>query len=173
MKTHCLRFVAGNNLRLGGWADLYLEHFSKPPFRAPKTHEVNQRALTHLRTVFEKTKLTDLNADDIEFYLRRRRLSQRVVVKTKSGFVKKGLLKATTVHQELRVLRRMLNVAVHKKLLAANPCAGVEFPTRVEGLFRPHYLTWSEQTKIEFNASPIFAMWSESSPKRDSGSIKS
>ena len=62
------------------------------------------------------------------------------------------LLKATTVHQELRVLRRMLNVAVRKKFLFANPCAGVEFPARVDGLFRPHYVTWSEQQKIELHA---------------------
>ena len=61
----------------------------------------------------------------------------------------KGTLKATTVHQEFRVLRRMLNVAVRKKFLHANPCAGVEFPTRVAGLFRPHYVSWSEQSKIE------------------------
>ena len=50
------------------------------------------------------------------------------------------------------MLRRMLNVAVRKKLLAANPCAGVEFPVEVKGLFRPHYVTWSEQQKIEFHA---------------------
>lgn len=43
----------------------------------------------------------------------------------------------------------MLNVAVRKKLLVANPCSGVEFPVRVKALFRPHYMTWSEQQKIE------------------------
>jgi hypothetical protein len=42
----------------------------------------------------------------------------------------------------------MLNVAVRKKFLFANPCAGVEFRARVEGLFRPHYVAWSEQQKI-------------------------
>jgi integrase len=47
------------------------------------------------------------------------------------------------------VLRRMLNIAVRKKLLAANPCAGVEFPVAVKGLFRPHYVPWSEQERIE------------------------
>ena len=57
-----------------------------------------------------------------------------------------------TVHQELRVLRRMMNVAVRKKLLPANPCAGVEFPVKVKGLFRPHYMAWSEQQRIEFQA---------------------
>ena len=47
------------------------------------------------------------------------------------------------------MLRRMLNVVVRKKLLVANPCSGVEFPVRVKGLFRPHYMAWSEQEKIE------------------------
>src|SRR5580700_4587955 len=141
----------GHDLAFGEWADFYLENFSKPPFRAPKTHGVNQRALKHLRTMFEKAKLAELTADDIEMYLRGR-LKQRVVIKTRSGSVEKGVLKATTVHQELRVLRRMLNVAVRKKLLFANPCAGVEFPARVNGLFRPHYITWSEQQKIELHA---------------------
>jgi integrase len=128
-----------------------LENFSKPPFRAKKTHEVNERAMKHLSAVFEKGRLGDLSADDIEAYLRER-LKQRVQVRTGSGFIEKGHLKSTTVHQEFRVLRRMLNVAVRKKFLAANPCAGVEFPTRVDGLFRPHYMGWSEQQKIDFNA---------------------
>jgi integrase len=44
------------------------------------------------------------------------------------------------------------NVAVRKKLLPANPCAGVEFPVAVKGLFRPHYVTWSEQQRIEFQS---------------------
>jgi integrase len=75
------------------------------------------------------------------------------VVRTKDGFVEKQVLKATTVHQELRVLRRMLNLAIRKKFRFANPCAGLEFPARVDGLFRPHYVTWSEQQKIE-SAAP-------------------
>jgi integrase len=43
----------------------------------------------------------------------------------------------------------MLNVAVRKKLLATNPCSSAEFPVPVKGLFRPHYVTWSEQQRIE------------------------
>ena len=119
----------GQDIHFGEWSDLYLENFSKPPFRAPKTHEINQRALKHLRAVFENTKLAELTADDIEMYLRKR-LKQRVQVKARDGFVEKGVLKATTVHQELRVLRRMLNVAVRKKLLFANPCAGGRIPNQ-------------------------------------------
>jgi integrase len=138
----------GKSLTFGEWSDFYLENFSQPPFRAPKTHEANQRALKRLRSMFEKTKLANLTADDIEQYLRQR-LKKRVRVRTNNGELEKGILKATTVHQEFRVVRRMLNVAVRKKFLYANPCAGVEFPARVSGLFRPHYVGWSEQQKIE------------------------
>jgi integrase len=50
----------------------------------------------------------------------------------------------------------MLNVVVRKKLLPANPCAGVEFPVAVKGLFGPHYVTWSEQRTIEAHAPEYF-----------------
>jgi integrase len=50
----------------------------------------------------------------------------------------------------------MLNVAVRKKLLAFNPTAGVEFPVKLRGLFRPHYVTWSEQRLIESHAPRYF-----------------
>ena len=49
-------------------------------------------------------------------------------------------------------MRRIFSVAVKKKLVPANPCAAVEFPVMVKGLFRPHYMTWSEQAKIEKHA---------------------
>ena len=41
---------------------------------------------------------------------------------------------------------------LRKKLLPSNPCAGVEFPVAVKGLFRPHYMGWAEQQQIEFQA---------------------
>ena len=94
---------------------------------------------------------SDLTAEDIETYLRRR-LKAHVVVQTKKGPVENGVLKTSTVHEELRVLRRMLNVGVRKKLLAVNPCAGVECPAKLAGLFRSHYMSWSEQQNIEFHA---------------------
>jgi integrase len=74
--------------------------------------------------------------------------------RTRTGMVVKGLIKPSTVHQEFRVLRRMLNVAVRKRVLPANPCWGVEFPVKVKGLFRPHYVSWSEQQRIEAAAPP-------------------
>lgn len=141
----------GENLTFGEWADLFLENYSKPPVREPKTHAANLRAANHLKRAFAARRLVDVTADEIEHYLRDR-LRQRVPFKTRSGYIERGPLNPTTVHQELRVLRRMFNVAVRKKLLASNPCADVEFPVTMKGLFRPHYVSWSEQLQIEFHA---------------------
>ncbi len=141
----------GEALSLNQWADCFLENYSKPPLRAVKTHEMNLRAARHLKAAFGSSNLVDITADHIELYLRDR-LRQRVRTKTSLGIKEGGILKATTVHQELGVLRRMMNVAVRKKLLPANPCSGVEFPVAVKGLFRPHYVTWSEQQRIEASA---------------------
>jgi integrase len=141
----------GETLAYEQWADYFLENYSKPPMRAAKTHEANERCMKHLKAAFGTSRLVDLTADSIELYLRER-LRQRVSVKAKLGYKQLGAIKSTTIHQEFRVLRRMMNVAVRKKLLAANPCLGVEFPVAVKGLFRPHYVTWSEQERIESHA---------------------
>ena len=141
----------GEQLQFSDWADFFLENYSKPPIRAEKTHEANERGCLHLKQAFGKRAVGDITVDDIELYLRKR-LQTRVQVRTAGGVVEKDRLKPATVHQELRILRRMMNVAVRKKLLPANPCAGVEFPVKVKGLFRPHYMAWSEQQRIEFQA---------------------
>jgi len=141
----------GEHTTVREWTELFLENYSKPPLRSRKTHEAHGRAVKHLTQAFGAQKLTDLSADLIEGYLRSR-LRARVRRKTRAGVIEKGVVKPSTVHQEFRVLRRMLNVAVRKKLLPSNPCWGVEFPVAVRGLFRPHYISWSEQKKIEAEA---------------------
>jgi integrase len=141
----------GESLAYGQWADSFLDNYSKPPMRAEGTHQANERCIKHLRAAFGATRLADVTSDSIEIYLRER-LRDRVAVKAKLGYKQLGIVKSTTVHQEFRVLRRMLNVAVRKKLLAVNPCSGVEFPFAVKGLFRPHHVSWSEQQKIESHA---------------------
>lgn len=133
------------------WTDFFLENYSNPPIRAAGTHRANQTALKNIRPMFGTLKLVDIDASMIEEYLRDR-LKQHRRVRRKAGLVELGMLKATTVHQEFRVLRRVFSVAVRKKLCPANPCAGVEFPVRLKGLFRPHYMPWSEQQKIEEHA---------------------
>jgi len=144
----------GENLTFGQWVDFFLENYSKPPVRELKTHEANLRAAKHLKLAFSTRRLIDVMADDIELFLRER-LRQRVKTKTKNGIHERGYVKASTVHQDLRVLRRVLNVAVRKKLLPSNPCSGVEFPVVVKRFFKPHYMTWSEQHLIERH-SPAF-----------------
>jgi integrase len=141
----------GEHLQFADWVDFFLENYCKPPLRAEKTHKANERAGRHLKEAFGDRSIREITADDIELYLRRR-LQARVQIKTGAGVVQKDRLKPATVHQELRVLRRMLNVAVRKRLLPANPCSGVEFPVKVKGLFRPHYMNWSEQQRIELQA---------------------
>ncbi|MHB8754215.1 MAG: tyrosine-type recombinase/integrase [Candidatus Acidiferrales bacterium] len=143
----------GESLSFGEWADFFLENYSNPPVRQPGTHAANIRCVQHLKKAFATRRLIDVGPDEIELYLRER-LRQRVRVRLGKGYREVGLLKATTVHQEMRVLRRMLNVAVRKRLLTSNPCAMVEFPVALKGMFRPHYVTWSEQQQIENNALP-------------------
>jgi integrase len=143
----------GERVSFGEWADSFLEIYSKPPLRQQGTHNANLRCIQHLKRAFATRRLIDVGPDEIELYLRER-LRQRVRIRTRSGHRELGFIKATTVHQELRVLRRMLNVAVRKRLLTSNPCGMVEFPVAIRGLFRPHYVTWSEQQRIENNSVP-------------------
>ena len=137
----------GENLTFGQCVDFFLENYSKPPVRELKTHEANLRAAKHLKLVFATRRLIDVMADDIELFLRER-LRQRVKTKTKNGIHERGYVKASTVHQDLRVLRRVLNVAVRKKLLPSNPCSGVEFPVVVKRFFKlalPQYFGRSRE----------------------------
>jgi integrase len=143
----------GEQLRFEEWVQFFLENYSKPPMRAAKTHAANERAAALLIAAFGDRKLADITPDDVEFYLRQR-LKDRARIHTLGGTVKGRVLKPSTVHQEFRVLRRILNLAVKKRRLGVNPCGGVEFPVRVDGLFRPHYVSWSEQLRIEQAAPP-------------------
>jgi len=141
----------GKQIVFDEWADHFLEHYSRPPIRTKATHVANQAALRTLRPAFGTMKLADINSPIIEEHLRRR-LGQRRLVHGKEGICELGIIKPTTVHQEFRVLRRIFAVGVKQRLVTINPCSAVEFTVRVKGLFRPHYMTWSEQTKIEAHA---------------------
>jgi integrase len=145
-------FLANKNLTFGEWADWYLEMRSKPPFRSQKTHLMNVNAIKLIRPTFGSTRLSDITPEAIESYLKYR-LKSGKRVRTGLGIQFRGKLKPMTVHQEFRVLRRMLNVAVKQKRLSSNPCGAVEFPVPVNHTIRkPHYMTSTEQQKIEFCA---------------------
>ena len=137
------------------WADWFLEKRSQPPFRSEKTHRRNLSALKFLRPRFGKKRLSEITVEDIEAYLMKR-LNTGKRVHTKLGLQLRGKLKPATVHQEFRILRRILNVAVKKRRLAVNPCSGVEFPVPLAGTTRkPHYLSASEQARLEACA-PVY-----------------
>jgi integrase len=141
--------LSGRNLTFGEWADWFLEKRSKPPMRSEKTHHQNTNAVKLLRPVFGSFFLSEITPEAIENYIKRR-LNEGRRIHTKLKLVFRGKLKPATVHQEYRVLRNMLNIAVRQKKLHVNPCSGVEFPVSLKHSTRkPHYMTASEQERIE------------------------
>jgi site-specific recombinase XerC len=116
---------------------------TSPAFKKPAACEM----LPHLL----ECRWLDISPDDVQSYLRKL-MRQRALIKTALGYREGRPLKPGTVHQELRVLRRILNVAVGKRLIPSNPCSGVDFPVAIRGLFRAHYVTWSEQQRMERHA---------------------
>ena len=144
--------LASKSLTFNEWADWFLDKRSKPPFRAEKTHLENLNALKFLRPAFGSLRLSEITPEAIEQYIEQRLCSGRRI-HTKLGMIHRGRLKPATVHQEFRILRRILNMAVKKKRLAANPCSAVEFPVPAGRQTRkPHYMTASEQERIEMCA---------------------
>jgi integrase len=144
--------LASKNLTFRQWAEWFLENRSRPPFRTQNTHLQNLNAVEMLRPSFGDVRLLEITPEAIEHYLRRR-LSEGRRCHTKLGLQHRGILKPSTVHQEFRVLRRILNVAVKLKRLTNNPCAAVEFPASVARTTRkPHYMPASEQERIEMLA---------------------
>ena len=89
------------------YVTLITGNYSKPPIRATATHVANQAALRTLRPVFGTMSHIEIDASRIEAHLRDR-LRQCRIVHPKEGVVELGILKATTVYQEFRVLRRVL-----------------------------------------------------------------
>jgi len=144
--------LTSKQLTFGQWADWFLERRSNPPFRSDGNHQQNLNATKFLRPVFGEVALADITAERIEDYLAERLRSGRRV-RTKRGLELRGTLKPATVHQEFRILSHMLTVAVKQKRLSDNPCRAVEFPVSVaKSTRKPHYMTASEQMKIEFAA---------------------
>jgi hypothetical protein len=70
---------------------------------AAKTHNANMRASKHLKRAFTSCKLADLNADEIESYLRKR-LRERVRFKTAADYIERQELKPARVHRMLEVV---------------------------------------------------------------------
>ncbi|MDR3718440.1 MAG: tyrosine-type recombinase/integrase [Bryobacteraceae bacterium] len=144
--------LQSKHLTFNEWADWFVERRSKPPFRSAGNHQQNLNALKFLRPVFGKIALSDISTEAIENYLADRLQSGRRI-RTKFGLELRGTIKPATAHQEFRILSHILNVAVKQKRLGVNPCLAVEFPVSVRKSTRkPHYMTATEQAKIELAA---------------------
>ncbi|MGH9452131.1 MAG: tyrosine-type recombinase/integrase [Terriglobia bacterium] len=144
--------LTSKNLTFDEWADWFLDRRSKPPYRSDKTHQQNMNAVKLLRPVFGTVRLLEITPEAVEEYIENR-LTEGRRIHTKFGLIRRGRIKPATAHQEFRVLRRMLNVAIRQKKLEVNPCTMVEFPVSVKNSTRkPHYMTSTEQERIELVA---------------------
>ncbi len=144
--------LQSKRLTFNEWADWFLDRRSKPPFRSAGNHQQDLNALKFLRPMFGEIALSDITSEAVENYLADRLQSGRRI-HTKFGLQLRGNIKPATAHQEFRIFSHILNVAVKQKRLAVNPCLAVEFPVSVRKSTRkPHYMTASEQARIEFAA---------------------
>ncbi len=144
--------LQSKQLTFNEWADWFLDRRSKPPFRSAGNHQQNLNALKFLRPIFGEIALSEITAEAVENYLADRLQSGRRI-HTKFGLQLRGNIKPATAHQEFRILSHILNVAVKQKRIGVNPCLAVEFPVSVRKSTRkPHYMTATEQAKIEFAA---------------------
>jgi integrase len=144
--------LSSKNLTFSEWADWFLERRSKPPYRSQSTHHQNTNAVSLLRPIFGAMPLSEITTEAIENYIINR-LTEGRRAHTKLGLLRRGKIKPATAHQEYRVLRNMLNLAVRHRKLHVNPCCAVEFPVSVKhSTRRPHYMSSSEQERIELVA---------------------
>ena len=144
--------LSGKNLTFDEWTEWFLERRSKPPYRSEKTHEQNTNAVKLLRPVFGALRLSDITPEAVEDYIQNR-LAEGRRIRTKFKVIRRGKIKPATVHQEFRVLRHTLNVAIRQRKLQINPCSIVEFPVSIKQSTRkPHYVSSSEQDRIELVA---------------------
>ena len=142
--------LGSKRLTFNEWADWFLEKRSKPPFRSEGNHQENVNALKSLQTGVRRDGIighhcrSDRELPDGASSVEAQNTNQ---TRTQIGRSYQTGNRASGV----RVLTHILNVAVKQKRLAANPCVAVEFPVSVRKSTRkPHYMTASEQQKIEF-----------------------
>ena len=145
----------GGGITFNEWADWFLENRSKltlperedspaEPLRA----EVPEAPVRREQTIGHHSGRYRSVSDD--------KIEHRQAGAYQVGAATSRQAQACTVHQEFRILSRILNVAVKKRRLAVNPCGSVEFPVALAGTTRkPHYLSASEQARLEACA-PLF-----------------
>jgi len=115
--------------------DFFLENYSKRPYaqRKPMPQTIAARNISSRRSAHAR--LWILRGFDRA--LLRDRLRRRVRIKTSEGYRETTLLRATDSTSGISSPATDAECRSRKKFLLCNPCAGVEFPVVVKGLFRP------------------------------------
>jgi len=127
---------------------------SKPPFRAAKTHAAKHQCVEVLASNARIASI-DRNHAGGDRGLR----SAPFAIRKKSSYEVRGCasreVEAVICPSGVSGSHSGLQCCHKQKRLTANPCEMVEFPVSVSKSTRkPHYMTASEQQKIEFVAPP-------------------
>ena len=127
-----------------------MENYSKPPIRAPKTQESNERAMKHLQATFGSWRLVDVTG-------RHRAISESSAQETRPC-EDKGRFSGAGNPQDHKSASGVPGIAPgaerggEEEIPAGEPLHGRRVSGNPSGLFRPHYVTRSEQQIIEFHA---------------------
>ena len=123
-------------ITLRKWAE---EYMSTVVHLRPTTVWLYERGLKHILARFGSRQLNQLKPLDIQAWL---------------AELLAGGMAPSSVHREYRLLRRLLQVAVDKGVIARSPCAGVQ-PPRVE-TSEVRFLTPTELVALADSIDPWF-----------------
>jgi integrase len=123
-------------ITLRKWAEQYM---STVVHLRPTTVWLYERELKHILARFGSRQLNQLRPLDIQAWL---------------AELLAGGMAPSSVHRKYRLLRRLLQVAMDKGVIARSPCAGVQ-PPRVE-TDEPRFLTPGEVVALAESIDPWF-----------------
>jgi hypothetical protein len=95
------------------------------PLRTPKTHEANARRVKQSVKAFGGHKLADLSA--MRSRVPALSIAAACETEDQGGSVERGVLKPSAVHQEFRVLRRILNISRSQKAVPSTPAGASSY----------------------------------------------
>ena len=125
-------------------------------FAQPKTHEANDGALKHLE---------DRRSEDGSWPISTPTRSRSIFVggsssgpgaRRRVGFRELGSVEADNGSSGVSGASADAQCRREEEALSGQSLCGCRVSRFVKGLFRPHYVTWSEQQRIEFHAPDYF-----------------
>jgi len=141
----------GEQLQFADWADFFLENYSKPPIRAQRrpmkrTNEpgcISRRPSVNVRSARSRQTISSITfGGDVRFVFSSRPMP---VSFKKMGSSRRPFIRNCGFFYVCR-----MSQFARSSLLATPRRCGISIPVKAKGLLRPHYMTWSEQQRIEF-----------------------